>query len=94
MVSVIHGHPSVSMHCDDVELAQAEGQKLHFLKVRKLERFEFKFHSLVQFLLKSAREGDGNGLVQFKINAAVDFVHELEAGQVPVAVLLLPPVET
>ena len=62
------------MHRDDVELAQAKGHKFHFLKVRKLERFEFEFHSLVQFLLKSAGEGDGNSLVQFKINAGVDLV--------------------
>src|SRR6266540_1164048 len=74
MVSIIHGHSSVSMHADDVELAQAKGHKFHFLKVRKLERFKVEFHSLVQFLLKSAGEGDGNSLVQFKINAGVDLV--------------------
>ena len=74
MVSVIHGHSSVSMHCSDVEFAQAKGQKFHFLKVRELERFEVEFHSLVQFLLESAGEGDGDSLVQFKINSVVDLV--------------------
>jgi hypothetical protein len=74
VVSVIHSHSPVSVHRDDIELAQAKGQKFHFLKVRKLERFEVEFHSLVQFLLESAGKGDGDSLVQFKINSVVDRV--------------------
>src|ERR1043165_8309992 len=74
VIAVIHSHFSISMHADDVELAQTKGQEFQFLKIGKLERFEFEFHSLVQFLLKSAWERYGHSLVQFKINPGVDLI--------------------
>src|SRR6266508_2212609 len=74
MVPVIYSYPSVAVHRNDVELAKTKSQELLLLQIRNLERFEVELHPLIQFLLESAGEGDGDSLVQFKINAGVNLV--------------------